>query len=997
MLVAQLTVQQHMNEQAQEWSLHSKEVINQTECLLTALLDAEDSVRGYVITGQDDNTHSFQTAKSTVNDTLRELEDLVWEYPAELKALHRIQTNATEKLDTLDRIRKLMQGHNQTEAVALVKTQLASGYMDGFRRNVLALLQEQMSTDLSKQMDILESYRRLTMELRFGMPIAILITLLATLLYNKWLMRRLMGLIANVESMSRGQQPSALITRTSDDEIANLSRAIYELGTIANISKDERLAIENVQDVICSIDASGYFVKVSRASLTVFGYSPEELVDRPYFDLVIPEDIERTTAWMRSVITGEEVGEFENCCKHKDGSVRNIMWFGYWSIQEKLLFCVAHDFTARRQAELQLQRAKDAAEAASLLKSEFLANMSHEIRTPMGGIIGMTNLLLETPLNEEQKEYMSAVGACADALLTVINDILDISKIEAGKLELTKCEFDLDDNIADVMNVFAVKANEKGLELTTVIKADVPSLLIGDNVRLRQILVNLVGNAIKFTESGDITLEVSMDTANTNDVCLHFTITDTGVGIEPDKQSSIFDAFTQAEGSADRQYGGTGLGLTISSRLVEMMGGQIWLESQPGAGSKFHFNAHFGINPLREYLALLPIPSELKGLRVLVAANNVKQRNFICEILNGWNACPTAANNPADAAMLLRHAEETNEPFQLALIDINLNHHNNGNLQDSLLSYSELQQLPVILLTAPGIRHRITRPADQGKVTYARKPIHRPQLLSAIVSALGVTPTFVEEQQPVAAQSAEFRRSLNVLLGEDNIINQKLILHFLNKWGHKVTCAQTGLQVLECVQKETFDIILMDIQMPEMDGLAATKSIRKLPAGKDIPIAAITAHAMVGDRERCLNAGMNGYITKPIEAQKLFEEIATLVPGCVKGQLIDLNMALSRVDDDEHLLKELATLFLGEIPKLLKRLGEAVDAGDSKELEFAAHRIKGSVQHFSADEVVATALKLENLGREGDMHSAQELYKELQQQLDEIRPVLSDYTSKVSP
>ena len=1000
LLVAQLTVQQHMNERIQEGWLHSKEIVNQTESLLTALLDAEDSIRGYALFKNQSELVSFDSALNGATEAIKELDDLVWSDPTEQKIVQRIHIESSEKLNTLKKAFNLLKNGSQKEALAIMAGQSKAGHMDHFRRNVLELLQQQMSADLSRQLEVLESYRRLTGELRWGMPIAILVCLALTLHYNKWLAKRLTNLLVNTERLSKGEQLSPLLTRSNDDEIANLSQAIYELSTsLVGISVDERMAIENVRDVICSLDANGYFIKLSRASETVFGYPPEELTDRPYFDIVIPEDRKKTENWIKHVIQAKQVSEFENCCVHKDGHLVHMLWFAWWSQADRLIYCVAHDYTDKKRVELEMQNAKESAEAANLLKSEFLANMSHEIRTPMGGIIGMSRLLLESKLTAEQKDNVLAVRSCANTLLNIINDILDISKIEAGKLELFPTDFDLQDIVSEVLGLFAVRAYDKGLELISDINDDVPEALVGDAIRFRQILVNLVGNAVKFTESGEILIAVSKDSETEDTVDLHFLVSDTGIGINLEKQSIIFQAFTQAESSADRAHGGTGLGLAISAHLVEMMQGQIWLESAPGQGSKFHFTASFGRSQQDKATKAYEILDKLKEQKVLVIANNQSQLDSLCRTLQGWHVNVIGASNERQALHHLENADKESAPFTAAIVDPHAHSfwQSKANPLNDIKSWNNL---PIILLKSPGKNNSPHLSNHVGAIYHLPKPVQLGQLLEKLATACGIAQaaltTNKQLDQSITSHNYLFARPLKILLAEDNQINRKLCLHLLKQWGHDVTLAATGKEVIDHLEKKSFDIILMDIQMPEMDGFAATKIIRSTFAEQHIPIVAITAHAMVGDRERCLAAGMDGYVSKPIDARKLYEALSTLVPDASRSSAkpIDEDAILKRVCNDQDLLQEIVGMFLDDCPRLLHKMRQALAENNGKDLEMAAHKLKGSAEHFSAKEVVNSAQHLEQLAQSGSLESAKETFAKLENQLETLKPLLLELSVK---
>lgn len=536
---------------------------------------------------------------------------------------------------------------------------------------------------------------------------------------------------------------------------------------------------------------------------------------------------------------------------------------------------VLEDITQLREAHEQMREAKDAADAASRAKSEFLANMSHEIRTPMNGILGMTELALETELDATQREYLNAVKYSADALLTVINDILDFSKIEVGKLSLDPIEFQLRDHLGQAMKILAGRAHEKGLELACFVPPELPDFVVGDPVRLRQVILNLVGNAIKFTEKGEVVLRVELEEQDADGMSLHLSVSDTGIGIPREKQELIFEPFSQADTSTTRRYGGTGLGLSICSRLIGMMNGRLWLESELGQGATFHFTARFG----RANASSIPVshdPGILENLRVLIVDDNATNRLILEKTLTHWRMQPASASGSDAALEMLQQARAAGTPFDLMLVDCHMPDVDGFMFVELLKQQREQENLVIVMLTSGGQRGDGVRCKELGIAAYLTKPVLQSDLLETLLRVLGQRPNRAEPSQLVTRHTLrEGRLPLRVLLAEDNQVNQRLAVRLLEKEGHSVVVAGDGVKALEALETQQFDLILMDVQMPVMDGVETTAAIRKreTASGTHVPIVAMTAHAMAGDRQRFLSLGMDGYVSKPIHSRDLYDAI----------------------------------------------------------------------------------------------------------------------------
>jgi two-component system, sensor histidine kinase and response regulator len=789
-----------------------------------------------------------------------------------------------------------------------------------------------------------------------------------------------------------------------------------------------RAILATAHEAFVAIDSESRIVEWNEQAEVTFGWSREEVLGQFFPQLMLSE--RHREAHLRGLKNYFETGtasyvnqRLEMNFKHRDGHEFpvEITITGIQQEGSQMLCAFLHDITEQKRARRELQRAKDSAEAANQAKSTFLANMSHEIRTPMNAIIGMTELVLDTKLTSLQREYLTIVQESAESLLAVINDILDFSKIEAGRLELDRSVFDVREVLGDTMKSMALRAHDKGLEIACQVDEQVPLILVGDRQRLRQIIVNLAGNAIKFTDQGEVIVDVKVEQRNPEHVELHFRVRDTGIGIPPEQCDRIFEAFEQADESPTRRFSGTGLGLAISARLAELMEGRVWVESQVGSGSTFHFTAQFQLPAnLGEAEAEAARKPELfEGLQVLIVDDNNTAGTILSEMLRSWSITTKHVTDAATGWNILQEAAEKAQAFDVLLVDADLPDERGLELVRSVRGSDATRCHILVMLTAHDPLPTIAKYEQVGNQHFLKKPIKQSELYNALAELVGLER--ISGDSPVASEPAADQpaRPLRILLAEDSAVNQKLAMALLEPRGHKVTVANNGLEALAQLETRNFDLVLMDVQMPEMDGLSATRNIRlrEEKSGGHVPIIAMTAHAMKGDRQRCLEAGMDGYVSKPIRAAELHATIAEHLPSGIEvggaepiGDVVtprddsgdqemtidpddtfDWRETLKRTELPEAALRELAEICLKELPTQLVEAQQAISAENREALYRSAHSIRGSAALFVAPATVKVAAELERLAKEGSMTEGADVLLELEKACQRLSRALTSF------
>jgi len=787
--------------------------------------------------------------------------------------------------------------------------------------------------------------------------------------------------------------------------------------------------IDSIQNPIAYKDTTGKYLGCNQAFEEFMGYSAESMIGKTMFDL-IPEDqaekqadIDRALLEKPGFITYEEVKTDKDGNRHHMLVTKGTFNDSNGCIGGLVLIWV--DISEHERMEEDLRKARDQAESAVRAKALFLANMSHEIRTPMNGIMGMNDLLLDTELTSEQRQYAETIRSSANSLLSVINDILDFSKIEAGKMDIEDLEFDLTSTMEDMNDILAGKAQEKGLEYLCIVDPSVPRYLRGDPGRLRQILTNLVSNAVKFTSAGEVRIDTVPVSQTDSQVTLKFLVKDTGIGIPGEKQAGLFQPFVQADASTTRRFGGTGLGLAISRQLVEIMGGEIGLESEPGKGSIFWFTVVFDKSSrvAQPWGTTKGIPA---GMRILVVDDHATNRILLRRMLSSWGCRSSEVASGDEALAALQDAVAMEDPFRIALVDMLMPGMDGETLARRIKEEQRLMSTRLVLLTSLGMRGGAVHVQQAGFDAYLSKPIRSARLLD-ILAQLAVRGGEETEVTPKAAaiftppgHEERGRATARILLAEDNPTNQKVALRVLEKLGYCADAVCNGVEAIRALAKTPYDLVLMDVQMPEMDGFEATRRIRDGAASAEksgVPIVAMTAHAMKGDREACLEAGMDDYVIKPVNVEELNKALQRRLKGIQAADsahaestipanpvVFDKTAALTRIGGDEEVLQEILNIFISDAARQIEALSMAFEMGNASRLRSQAHTLKGASGNAGAYAVQEIAQQIENVGGQGQLESASKLIVRMREEFIRFQslirreqPAIENRVDEVSP
>ncbi len=865
---------------------HTQEVLAVVAGIKTSILDEEMLQRTYLIGGRGNLLEISKKNTAATAEAIDQLEDLVGDNASQLARIKQLRYKLVE-------YGRQFQSRVDAMKHQATRRQPAPNIEDLTTGSSLGLEARQMLGEMEAEEQGLLAERRVHagtsatfayVTVGVTSVLGVLLLGVASVLTNRDIMRRREA----TESLRQAHRDMENRVKERTAELGATNEKLHteiEQHQIAEINlRHERLRylslVEATTAIVWSTPASGEIVDDLPRWVAFTGQTPDETRGWGWLNAIHPDDREHTAQVWTEAVASKSMYLVEHRMLRYDGIYRHMvaravpLLDDHGKVSEWVGVHV--DITEQKQAQAALLDAKETAEAANRAKSEFLANMSHEIRTPMNGIMGMTDIALDTELTRDQRDCLEAVKLSADSLMTIINDILDFSKIEAGKVELDPQPFPLRDSLADMMPPLAMRANARGLELAYHVTPETPDALVGDWGRIRQVIVNLIGNALKFTYEGQILLNIETEVGEQAGVQLHFLVKDTGVGIPPDRLRAIFEPFTQADGSTTRKFGGTGLGLSISLRLVELMGGRIWAESLLDSGTTFHFTIQVARQLEQEPEITL---AQLDALRVLLSGGSVIQKSILTEMLTQWRMRPTSISLTEETSRELDRARCAGESYALLLLDVGPQLMDNPDLLARICSHALAAKVPVVLLKPAG--EKLDRvPESEGTVAL-EKPVRQSRLLETIQSLVtdsGAQTASVMKADLPAVPPAQAARPLKVLLVDDNRINQRICARLLERDGHQVTVASSGEEALAILARDSFDVCLMDVQMPGMDGLEATTVFRQgeRETGRHLHMIALTAHAMLGDRERCLAAGLDDYLSKPVRPEELRKSLGAV-------------------------------------------------------------------------------------------------------------------------
>ena len=963
------------------WVEHTHVVLLELERLAALLDKADVGVRDYALTGNERDLGPYHRAMPAVNAGVKSIRQLTADNLPQQKRLTKLEALIATRLHAIE---KLLDERRRGGLDAYVRMYLAHGddsAGDRISEQVAAMEADEQRL-LGLRTRVYQSQERWTTAVFFIGAGAVLVIL-------------------------------SVVFRTIGREIARRTLTEHEL---RESQKQFNMLADSIPQLAWMARSDGSTFWYNQRWFDYTGTTLDQMQGSGWQSVHDPAELPRV---LRTIKASFASGEPWDCTfplrrhdgvfrwhltrmlplKDDDGQV--LQWFGSNT-----------DVTDQKLVEANLRQAMDAAEAASVAKGQFLANVSHEIRTPMNAILGMTELTLDSDLDPEQRENLEIVRSSTDSLLSVINDVLDFSKIEAGKLELDPAEFGLRANLDDMLVMLGLRAHAKGLELACRVDPKVPDQLFGDPARLRQILVNLVGNAIKFTTHGEVIVDLHLDdeVLTGNGLRLHFRVIDTGIGIAADKRDAIFSPFTQADGSTTRLYGGTGLGLAIATQLVNLMGGRIWVESEPGHGSTFHFTVDLIRSP-SVWPAISVSLESIQGMRVLVVDDNATNRLILDEILTHWGMKPALADGGQAALAQIKQARDSGAPFSLALIDAMMPEMDGFTLAERIKADRELAATTILMLTSLDRQGLAERILNASIAAYLTKPIRQSELQATILKVLGLAPE--NAIQPVAPDPVSQQPSLSglrILVVEDNPFNQRIALLLLAKFGCSATIAVNGREAIATLAHRSFDLVLMDLQMPGMDGFQATAAIRSAEAGttRRLPIVAMTAHAMNEDRVRCLEAGMDGYISKPIHQTTLKQAIQDCLRGVSKtakaeppegetANPMDVAAALERLGGDRKFMGEMALQFAEECPLLLAQIRKAVADNDDGGLIVPAHSLKNWTFNFVATAASEAVANLEERGRAHTLATAGTAVALLEREIERLGEAITQFHPAPAP